>query len=1101
MQENSENFNDDDYYTYSSLSTFSFGAASAHRQSSDPDMPSPLSVQTTSEGGHTHSTSSTDRTPRPSISHTRGSDDEYGEDANRRIRAKMRAIDDGGRRPSLPTNLYIPDRPSADGPSGSSSHRYPDASGSDSDPIAPSSASDPDFDLGNESGIVDTDIEIEGIVPDDSSHHTFGLDQVCSPSTSDSGAESDVDAPPDIQQCADYFLVDPNECRHEAGSPVTFASTESDDEDSDVSETGSRGLATMRRNSIAIRMATARNRSLRAHETDLKRKETKTREREDSSATVRRPTDEEMEGVDVSSTNADGERRPSLPTPNWSMFNNNAGVSTVEDSGENVYQGIDLNYIMNVGGSTGPGSRRSSHSFIATQPLPLPPPKDKAKSKDKEKRKKDKNRGNEPLDAAAMQGLIGPPPALSNLSDVAPWADVGAMAGPRRPSTVTLDDSFAGGLRRLDPLYAERRNEWSFIREREQVVFAPRVPDGTPRTWDVWRCAQIGKIRLERATLPPCTFPLFLSSPIHVVNLCVVHRIADPDKPGQQRLNAEHDIDLDCANDLGGPTTVVHRHSRALAFSIYRHYSLRNYRSNRGRSSMTASSRSHGSSEGRSTMVMPAHDGILLATKRVQEQFTYTKSTSRLDTHGLLPEDGDNRRDNRRGPQATNRQPPTRDLLPNPPHREPPGPRHIIDLSRLEGLDDHASSQHQSQSTHTPSSSLDSSAMTAFAFSDPTSQASSSTSVTISSGSSSSRLSPHDEAEGDSDGEFSNPVPHTSHAEAFGTLDSYAIDQIKNEKVPTTTRRPHRLLRFLGPPSSSLSRTVPPSLVSANPPWLTLVTRSKQEEQDRAIQGLRSSFKDVGLVPSTRPKSGAGIGRKGKGKNKDVLTQVPDDSLYMLLPLWPHDTDPASAARERRERPMAGLDREQNLYLLVYYVPFPFDKRGEGKPVKKRSRSRSSKSGDHERHHPTPLFDVRRGFKVVGRLIAHSDLNGSGIRLPVRGLSVTGSLAEAEIGIPPASLRDVHSDDFIIGACLDRSGTIEFVPEGLEKLGLCVPRTGPLVQLHTHPAMQTADPIDDEEVVPQPLTAIGRAAIEVAWLGCMALTTFYGPQSQDRSTH
>lgn len=508
MQEKSENFNDDDYYTYSSLSTFTFGVASARSQSFDPDMASPLSVQTTSESGHTCSTGSTDRTPRPSISHPRGSDDERGEDENRRIRAKMRAIDDGGRRPSLPTNLYIPDRPSSDGPSGSSSHHHPDASGSDSDPIAPSSASDPDFDLGNDSGIVDTDVELEGIVPDDASQNTFGLDQVRSPYTSDSGAESDVDASPGTQQCADYYIVDPNERRHEAGSPVVFASAGSDDEDSDVSETGSRGLANMRRNSVAIRMATARDRSLRTHETDLRRKDINSREREDSAATVRRPTDENMEiGVDVSITNSDGERQPSLPTPNWSMFNENAGVSTVEDSGENVYQGIDLNYIM--GGSTGPGSRRSSHSFVA-QPLPLPPSKDRAKSKDKDKRKKDKSKGNGAFDVAAVQGLIGPSAAVSNLLDVAPWADASAMAGPRRPSTVTLDDSFAGGLRRLDPLYAERRKEWSFIREPEQVVLPPRVPDGTPRTWDVWRCAQIGKIRLERATLPPCTFPLLL---------------------------------------------------------------------------------------------------------------------------------------------------------------------------------------------------------------------------------------------------------------------------------------------------------------------------------------------------------------------------------------------------------------------------------------------------------------------------------------------------------------------------------------------------------------------------------------------------------------
>ncbi len=505
MQENSENLNDDDYYAYSSLATFSFGAASAPRQSFDPDMPSPLSVQATSESGHTHSTGSIDRTPRPSICHTRGSDDERGEDEIRRPRAKMRAIDDGGRRPSLPTNLYIPDRPGMDSLPGPASRRYLEASGSDSDPIAPSSASDPEFDHGNESGIVDTDVELEGIAPDDASQNTFGLDQVRSLYTSDSGAESDVDGPPGTQQCADWYIVDPNERRHEAGSPVIFASADSDDDhDSDVSESGSRGLATMRRNSIAIRMATARDRSFRAHESDLGLKETNTREREDSAATVRRPNDEGLEpGMHAGTTDPDREGQPSLPIPNWSMFNDDAGVLTVEDSGENVYQGIDLNYIMGVHSSAGPGSRRSSHSFVAPQSLPLPPPKDKAKSKDK--RKKDKSKGKEPLDVATMQGLIGPSSALPNLLDVAPWAD--ADTGPRRPSTVTLDDSFAGGLRRLDPQYAERRNDWSFIREREQVVLPPRDPEGSARTWDVWHCVQIGKIRLERATLPPCTFP------------------------------------------------------------------------------------------------------------------------------------------------------------------------------------------------------------------------------------------------------------------------------------------------------------------------------------------------------------------------------------------------------------------------------------------------------------------------------------------------------------------------------------------------------------------------------------------------------------------
>ncbi|KAI9457428.1 hypothetical protein F5148DRAFT_1151177 [Russula earlei] len=1056
MQENTENLTDDDYYTYSSLATFSFGAATANCQSFDPDNTSPLAVQASNEIAHPQNSGSADRTPRASISHTRGLDDDDCEDVSRRSRAKMRAIDDGGRRPSLPTNLFPPD---------ASSRPHPEASGSDSDPFASGNASDVEFDPGNESGIVDTDVELEGISLDDAQN--LPLDQVRrSPYPFDSEAESDCDASPPTQQCADWYIVDPNERRQEAGSPVIFASADSEEEDSDVSETGARGLAVMRRNSIAIRMATAH---FRSNEMDREHIQTNTRDREGSVATVRRLNIDDVEAGTVSISNR--ERQSSLPTPDWSMFTNNAGVSTADTSGDDVYKGIDLDYIMSVGGPAGPGSRRSSHSFIAPQPLPLPPLKDKSKPKDKDKRKKDKSKGKNPLDVAAVQGLIGPSSTLPSVLDVAPWAEADEVTGSRRPSTVTLDDSFAGGLRRLDPDYAERRNEWSFIHEPERVVLPSYNPGSSPRTWDVWRCAQIGKIRLERTTLPP----------------------SDPDKPNQQRLNAEHDVDPDSANNLGGPTTVVHRHSRALAFSIYRNYSLRNYRSGRPRTSI-ATARTQKSSEGRSTLVMPAHDGILLATKRVQEQFTSTKSTSRLDTHGLLPEDSDNRRDGRRS-NPTHRQLPSQDLPMNPSHQETPGPRQIIDLSVLDGLDSPSSSSRSDQSSHTAHSSLDLSSATAFGSASQAAQSTSSaSSLPTSSASSISerQLTPHNEAEGDSDDEFTNPIPRTSHAEAFATLDSFAIDQIKNEQVPApAARRSHGnwIQRWIGPPSGSMPRTLSSSLVPINPPWMTLIPRSMQEEQDRAIQGLRSSFKDVGLVPSNRPKGGAGIGRKGKGKNKDMLTQVPDDSLYMLLPLWPHETDPASAACERRQRPTRGLDREQNLYLLVYYVPF--EKGGDGNPVEKGSRSRSRK-GDHERHHSTPLFDV------VGRLIAHSDLNGSGIRLPVRGLSVTGSLAEAELGIPSASLRDVHSDDFIIGACLDRRGTIEFVPEGLEKLGLCVPRTEPPAQLHTHPAMQTAEPAE-EVAVSQPLTAIGRAAIEVAWLGCMALTTFYGPPSSDKA--
>ncbi|KAH9017305.1 hypothetical protein EDB85DRAFT_1874491 [Lactarius pseudohatsudake] len=668
---------------------------------------------------------------------------------------------------------------------------------------------------------------------------------------------------------------------------------------------------------------------------------------------------------------------------------------------------------------------------------------DKRKSKEKEEGK------DEDFDFARKIGLPSSSP------NVVPWAEADDTTGPRRPSTATLDDSLSGSLRRDDPDHALRRNVWSFIRQRERVSQPPRRPDGNPRHWDVWRCSQIGQIRVERATL----------------------RSLDPDKPSHQRLNAEHDVDPDSANTLGGPTTVVHRHSRALAFSIFRNYSLRNRRSGRTpNSTATANTQTARSKETR-TPVMSTHDVILLARKRVQGHLTVAKL-----------EEADNRRNTRREPNPIHPRLSPQDWSASSPQQGPPSSHHIVDRSRPEELNQ-TSSIRGTTPSHVSESSLDLSGVTALTSFASTSQSVASTAPVLSSLGSSytreRRLSPHEvEEEEDGDNESMNPVSRISHPEDFATLDERANDLLKNEQVPApTTRRSHSWFhRSIGSTGSSTPRTLSSGLDPINPPWMKLVQHSMKEERDSTIQDLMSSFKDVGMLSLPRSK-GSARGRKGKGKNKDVLTHVPDDSLFMLLPLWPHETDPASTVGEQRQR--TPRDQEQDLYLLVYYVPL--DEQGE---AKKRSQVRLQK-GERGRQHPTPLFDLRSGFKVIGQLIAHSDLNGSGIRLPARGLSVTGPLEEAELDIPPASLRDVHSDGFVMGACFDGSGTaIEFFPEALEKLGLCVPRTEASVQHQTDPV---------EPVVEQPLTAIGRAAVEVAWLGCMALMTFYGPQSQGRA--
>ncbi len=82
----------------------------------------------------------------------------------------------------------------------------------------------------------------------------------------------------------------------------------------------------------------------------------------------------------------------------------------------------------------------------------------------------------------------------------------------------------------------------------------------------------------------------------------------------------------------------------------------------------------------------------------------------------------------------------------------------------------------------------------------------------------------------------------------------------------------------------------------------------------------------------------------------------------------------------------------------------------------------------------------------MARLVSYKDVNGSGIRVPTIGLSVTGPMTDAVRAIP--SIR-FEMDDLalIIGFCDKRERGVEILPEGAEKLGLCLPRTSPDMDL------------------------------------------------------
>ncbi|KAJ7829123.1 hypothetical protein B0H13DRAFT_2107649 [Mycena leptocephala] len=68
----------------------------------------------------------------------------------------------------------------------------------------------------------------------------------------------------------------------------------------------------------------------------------------------------------------------------------------------------------------------------------------------------------------------------------------------------------------------------------------------------------------------------------------------------------------------------------------------------------------------------------------------------------------------------------------------------------------------------------------------------------------------------------------------------------------------------------------------------------------------------------------------------------------------------------------------------------------------------------------------------------------------------------------------------VIGTCASREAGLEFDPKGLVKMGLCIPV----------PPDAGAHELQEEPVAE--LTPIGKAVLEMAWIGSIAVTSF-GP--------
>lgn len=608
---------------------------------------------------------------------------------------------------------------------------------------------------------------------------------------------------------------------------------------------------------------------------------------------------------------------------------------------------------------------------------------------------------------------------------------------------------------------------------------------------------------------------------------------ASSNKGPQQRLSINHFRD---ATSLPkGPPVSIHKHSKAIAFSISRFYKQRPPDSSpttEGRVSNV--SRVPLRSPGPGKIKNPTM--ILLAPRRVQVAFTSTMTTRKLESHGHLDDHGRGARDK------------------NTSRKEGKEKMKRVEEERIKSRGKNKESAltlPSSSAASLPSASrrhreVDQTTSVGSVVSKPSSSrpsSSSGASITPShrtgpaAGSSLDTYSQLDYSDttfssrphrrhmrdsldlSDDDDEDSLPR-QTPHSETYSTVDASLIHQLRtpNDRsyrpayVSDLDAKSGLFRRVLGARSTS-SAPHHGGHVQYAPPWITLDPRNKQEEKEQVVALLNTSFVDVGLLPSSthskRRSASIKTKKSSPGTNTavDVFDEVPPDILFMLLPLWPGDTDLISKRKyPQHERPRINqVDRQ---YLLVSYKPI--ESASQNTHVRTTS-AKSKQGGDSKKSSRSPTSSVessrRHGggsggggdehsillssFHIVARHISYHDVQGSGMRAPAEGMCVTGPLDEAYHTMPRPVNPDEAGMSWIIGSCASRESGVVFDPEGLVKLGLCqfVEPNDAAVPVFGNGL--TIDQGGFEEPEPQPvLTPIGRGVLEMAWVGGMALLSF-----------
>lgn len=424
-------------------------------------------------------TGSADRTPRPSVSSASSGrhksrilkvndpdegDDEYEDDDDvqrGKTRSKMRAIDDGSRRPSLPTNAFIPNvstdsvvpiPPSAPGlelsPGGSSASEsaYDD--------------SEADQDEGDVAEF-DTDVELD--LP-----HGLGLSRGHDPPVSDTASQHTFGAGSfdhygtDSHHSDDRLSILDDEEDGNSISPVLFT-RDQDDEAFDDGDRPLPSLPSQRKSSLPWDVPVLPGREGGP---------SSNRDREDSAATVTARRASRSIDDDLKASTIYPDVQPSSHPQ--IDFDPQTPLGAPSDQGDQYEYGeYNLDYIL------GDSSTRRSWSSGA------------------------------PSFQGSRRKDTGDPSSLGAIWDA-------ALPGSRRPSTATVnsgDDPFSRQVNRWDPDYGTRKGDWSFKKESSDGRGPHRMPlvpttsaDGSvvtmqPGTQELWRQAYVGRFKVDRVKM------------------------------------------------------------------------------------------------------------------------------------------------------------------------------------------------------------------------------------------------------------------------------------------------------------------------------------------------------------------------------------------------------------------------------------------------------------------------------------------------------------------------------------------------------------------------------------------------------------------------